>query len=133
MEPEYNLALNNGDLHACSSVIKNGEIGRTPLSEVSNLTSMGDNNKTTGVEVAVNNISRAMLKRIDPKAQVKGAGKKEGEVDPDTNPQSLGPPSVREEHVDGDPELDEIMQIKVANFHFPNFYLVLMNILIWNC
>lgn len=86
MEPEYNPVLNGGALHACSSVQKLGEIGRIPFREVSNLNPMGADNKIIGVEAAVNSISRALLKRIDPKARVKGASIKEGEVVPNTDP-----------------------------------------------
>lgn len=93
---------------------KKGEIGRTPLSEVSSLTTLGLDNKASRVEAVVKNISRAMLKHIDPKARVIGAGNKEGEGVLDTDPKSLGPPLVCEEYVDGDPKPDEIMQIEAG-------------------
>ena len=60
----------------------------------------------------MNSISRAMLKHIDPKARAKGVDRKEGDVDPDTDPKSLGPSPAREEQVDGNPKPDEIMQIE---------------------
>ena len=114
MEPEYNPALFGGDMKDCSSVLSNGELGRTPLKEVSNLSHIRAGNKISGVEAAVNSISRAMLKHIDPKARTKGVDRKGGDVDPDTDPQSLGPSSAREEQVDGDPKPNEIMQIEAG-------------------
>ena len=95
-------------------VLSNGELGRTPLKEVSNLSHIRAGNKISGVEAAVNGISRAMLKHIDPKARAKGVDRKEGDVDPDTDPQSLGPSSALEEQVDGDPKPNEIMQIEAG-------------------
>ena len=48
MEPEYNPALSGGDMKDCSSVLSNGELGRTPLKEVSNLSAIGAGNKISG-------------------------------------------------------------------------------------
>lgn len=86
MEQEYNPVLNGGALHACSSVQKHWETRRIPLWKVSNLNPIWADNKITGVEAAMNSISRALLKRIDPKTQVKGASIKEGEVVPNMDP-----------------------------------------------
>lgn len=48
--------------------VSDGEVGRTPIKEVSNLASKGACKKAFNMEATVINISQAVLKHIDPKS-----------------------------------------------------------------
>ena len=141
MELEYNPTLFGGDMKDCSSVLSYGELGRTPFKEVSNLSNIRVGNKISGVEAAVNSISRAMLKHIDPKARAKGVDRKEGDV---VMWILIQIPNLSGLHQRVRSKLmvipnlmrscrlkQEVMwTLSLANFCFSNF-LVDMNILIW--
>ena len=68
MELEYNLARVGGVETDNIMDVSDGEVGRIPLKEVSNLASKGACKNTSGMEATMINISQAVLKHIDPKS-----------------------------------------------------------------